>query len=91
MANKYITTNRFVGMEKKVSNLTTKMEEHCDRNEEHFFNVEHSINELKTEMKDFIDKSPNRFASKRTEQLFYSTLGAGIVYILYAVFKHLGI
>ena len=31
------------------------------------------------------DKLDSRYASKRTEQLFYTVLGAGIVYIMYKI------
>ena len=81
-----------------MAKLETKLEEHCKSNDDNFNEVKADIKDVKEEIKGvksaidiWLEKADSRYASKRTEQLFYSTLGAAIVYILYYIFKMVGI
>jgi t-SNARE complex subunit (syntaxin) len=85
-------------LDKEIAVLKKQMEEHCRSNDENFAEVKADIKDVKDDVKDvkiaidtWLEKADSRYASKRTEQLFYSTLGAAIVYILYYIFKMVGI
>jgi DNA repair exonuclease SbcCD ATPase subunit len=84
--------------EHRMTKIETQLESHCRSNDENFAEIKVDIKEVKTETNEikksiegWIEKADSRYASKRTEQLFYSTLGAAIVYILYYIFKMVGI
>jgi len=84
--------------ESRMAKLETKLEEHCKSNDDNFNEVKADIKDVKEDIKGiksaidtWLEKADSRYASKRTEQLFYSTLGAAIVYILYYIFKMVGI
>lgn len=85
-------------IDKELAVLKEQLDAHCKSNDENFADIKSDIKDVKSETKDikkilddFFGKADNRYASKLTEQLFYSTLGAGIVYILYYIFKMVGI
>lgn len=85
-------------LDKELAVLQKQMEDHCKNNEENFAEVKADTKDVKADIKDlkevidkWLEKADSRYASKRTEQLFYSTLGAAIVYILYYIFKMVGI
>jgi t-SNARE complex subunit (syntaxin) len=85
-------------LDKEIAVLKKQMEEHCRSNDENFAEVKADIKDVKEDIKDvkstidiWLEKADSRYASKRTEQMFYSTLGAAVVYILYYIFKMVGI
>ena len=68
-----------------MAKLETKLEEHCKSNDDNFAEVKADIKDVRDDVKDvkiaidtWLEKADSRYASKRTEQLFYSTLGAMI-------------
>ena len=84
--------------EHRMTKIETTLESHCRSNDENFAEVRADIKDVKEDIKGvksaidiWLEKADSRYASKRTEQLFYSTLGAAIVYILYYIFKMVGI
>lgn len=85
-------------LDKELAVMKKQMEDHCRSNDENFTGlkadikeVKNETNEIKKSIENWLEKADNRYASKLTEQLFYSTLGAVIVYIIYYVLKMTGI
>lgn len=71
-------------LEQKTDDLCTDVVELKTDNK-----TEHT--EIKVLIKDFIETADKKYASKRVEQVFYSTLGAVALYIIYFVLKQVGI
>jgi len=61
------------------------IKEQMTQNTKEHTEIRQCISGLEDKMDEFIKGADNRFASKRTEQLFYTVLGGGIIYILYKI------
>ncbi len=85
-------------IDKELAVLKEQLDAHCKNNEENFSDIKSDIKEVKNEtaaikksLDEFFNEADKRYASKLTEQLFYTILGAFIVSIIYYALKMIGI
>ena len=61
------------------------IKESMKQNREDHDDIKKCITGLEAKMDKFIDSAPQKFASKRTEQLFYTLLGGLALYVGYKI------
>jgi len=83
--------NRIIDMEKNISTLQQKTDDVCKEVSELKDTNGSEHLEIKNMIEKFIKTADERYASKRTEQLFYAVLGAMVIYVAQYVLRQVGI